>query len=109
MIDGQAADAFSAYTHIKMEDDPRLLRIPRSECPDVWIRLPSHKWPKSWMNIEDPVVPLERNLYGHLLDGQDNQQKFYHCLDREQCRIGNVYLFIKNKNCSYRRMWMTAK
>ena len=32
---------------IKMEDASRLLRIPTSECPDVWIRLPLHKWPKS--------------------------------------------------------------
>ena len=35
-----------------------------SECPDVWIRLPRHKWPKSWSGIEDQVVPLERKLYG---------------------------------------------
>ena len=26
-------------------------------------------WPKSWSSMEDPVVPLERNLYGHLLAG----------------------------------------
>ena len=26
-----------------------------------------HKWPKSWSSMEDPVVPLERNLYGHPL------------------------------------------
>ena len=32
-------------------------------------RLPRHKWPKSWSSMEDPVVPLERNLYGHLLAG----------------------------------------
>ena len=31
--DGQAADAVSAFT-------PRLLGIPESGCPDVWIRLP---------------------------------------------------------------------
>ena len=61
--DGQAADAVSAYTQVKLEDAPRLLRIPKSECPDVWIRLPRHKLPKSWANIEDPVVLLERNLY----------------------------------------------
>ena len=24
----------------RMQDTPRLLRIPKSECPDVWIRLP---------------------------------------------------------------------
>ena len=59
---GQAADAVSAYTQVTMEDAPKLLKIPKSECPDIWIRLPRHKWPKSWSSIEDPVVPLERNL-----------------------------------------------
>ena len=67
--DGQAADAVSAYTQVQMEDAPRLLRIPKSECPDIWIRLSRHQWPKPWTNIEDPVVPLERNLYGHSLAG----------------------------------------
>ena len=32
-----------------------------SRCLDTF---PRHKWPKSWSNIEDPVVPLERHLYG---------------------------------------------
>ena len=52
-----------------MEDAQKLLKIPRSECLDVWIRLPKHQWPKSWEYIEDPVVPLERNLHGHPLAG----------------------------------------
>ena len=52
----QAADAVLAYTQVKMEDAHKLLKIPKSECPDIWIR-------------EDPVVPLERNLYGHPLAG----------------------------------------
>ena len=29
----------------------------------------TYKWPKSWSSKEDPVVPLERNLYGHPLAG----------------------------------------
>ena len=45
-----------------MEDAPKLLKIPESG-------LPRHKWPKSWSSMEDPVVPLERNLYGHPLAG----------------------------------------
>ena len=53
---GQAADAVSACTQVKMEDAPKLLKIPKSECPDMWIRLPRHKWPKSWSSMEDPVV-----------------------------------------------------
>ena len=64
---GRAVDAVSAYTQVKMEDAPKLLKIPKSECPDTRIRLPRQKWPKSWSSMEDPVVPLERNLYGQLL------------------------------------------
>ena len=67
--DGLAADAVSADTQVKMEDAHKLLKIPESECPDIWIRLPRHKWPKSWSSMEDPVVPLERNLNGHPLAG----------------------------------------
>ena len=29
---------------------------------DIWTRLPRHKWPKSWSDIEDPVVPLEQKF-----------------------------------------------
>ena len=67
--DGRAADAESAYTQVKMEGAHKLLKIPKSECPDIWIRLPKHKWTNSWSSMEDPVVPLERNLYGHPLAG----------------------------------------
>ena len=41
--DGQAADAASAYTQVGLDDAPRLFKFPKSECPDVWIRLPRHK------------------------------------------------------------------
>ena len=41
--DGQAADAVSVYTQGKMEDAHKLLRIPRSERPDLWIRIPQHR------------------------------------------------------------------
>ena len=33
--DGQAVDAASAYTQVKIEDAPRLLKIPQAECPYV--------------------------------------------------------------------------
>ena len=32
---GQAADAASAYTQVKMEDAPSLLKIPLSECVQI--------------------------------------------------------------------------
>ena len=51
-------------------------KIPKSECLDIWISLPKHKWPKSWSSVEDPVVPLERNLYGHPLAGLSWERQF---------------------------------
>ena len=41
---GQAA--VSAFTQEKLKDAPKLLKIPKSECPDVRIRLPRHKMAK---------------------------------------------------------------
>ena len=64
--DGQAADAVSAYTQGKNVGCSQIAQISRSECPSIWIRLPRHRWPKSWMNTNDPVVPLKRNLWGCL-------------------------------------------
>ena len=92
--DGQVADAVSAHTQVKMEDAPSLLKIPRSACPDIWIRLPKHKWPKSWSSMEDPVVPLERNLYGHPLaelHWKGNSRKFYWNTVGNKFQIGNAY------------------
>ena len=77
--DGQAADAVSVYTQVKMEDAHKLL-IPKLQCPDIRIRLPRHKRPKSRSSMEDPVVFLERNLYGYLLEGllcESNLRKSY--------------------------------
>ena len=41
--DGQAADAVSASTQVTMKDAHKFLKNPKSECPDIWIRLPRHK------------------------------------------------------------------
>ena len=92
---GQAADAVCAYTQVKMEDAPKLLKIQKSECPDIWIRLPRHKSPESWSSMEDPVVPLERNLYGHHLAGllwERNWRKFYWNTVGKKFQIGNISL-----------------
>ena len=59
-----------------MEDAHKLLKIPKSECPDIWIRLPRHNWPKSWSSMEDPDVPIKRNLYGHPLAGLFWERQF---------------------------------
>ena len=92
---GQAADAISAYTQVKMEDAPKLLKIPKSECPDMWIRLPRHKWPKSWSSMEDPVVPLERNLYGHPLAGLLWERQF------EKIQLKYGWEKLSNRECLF--------
>ena len=104
---GQAANAASAHTQIKMEDAPSLLKIPKSECPDIWIRLPKHKWPRSWSSKKDPVVASERNLYSHLLTGQLWREQFEKVLPktvRKKFQIGNVFVN-REKNCSCQCVW----
>ena len=73
---GQASDGVSAATQVKMKDALELLKLPKSECPDIWVRLPRYKWPNSWSNMEDPVVPFERNFCGHPLGGLLWARKF---------------------------------
>ena len=107
---GQAADVVSVLTQIKMDNACKLLKIPKSECPDIWIRLPRHKWPKSWSSMEDPVVPLERNLYGHPLAGLLCERQFGKILLKhgwEKIPIGNAYSYTVKKDYSYLCMWMT--
>ena len=64
---GQASHAVSAYTQVKMEDAPTLLELPKSECPDIWRRLPRYKWQKRWQNIEEPVVPFGKEFVRTIL------------------------------------------
>ena len=109
--DGQAADAISAYTQVKMEDAHKLVKIPKSECPDIWIRLPRHKWPKSWSSMEDPVVPLHMILCGHhfgrTVTGQPIFENPIATQYGRRFLIGNVSLYILKKGYSYLCMWMT--
>ena len=54
----------------------------------VWIRLPKHKWPKSWEDIEDPV------LNGHPLAGlmwERQFEKHWWNLVGKKFQIGNAF------------------
>ena len=56
--------AYDSSHSIICEDAPKLLRLLEAECPVIWICLPHSRSQKSSDNIPDPVVPLERHLYG---------------------------------------------
>ena len=106
--DGQAADAISAYTQVKMGDAPTLLRIPKSECPDTWIRLPRHNWPKSWSILWFLVNEIYTDIHLLVSYGKDSLRKLKWNLDGKKCRFGNVCLLIENKDYSYRYSWMKS-
>ena len=73
---GEASDAVSAYTQVKKVDASKLLRLPEGECRVIWIRQSRSRSPKSWDNTPDPVVSLERNVYGHPSAGILRERKF---------------------------------
>ena len=109
---GQAPDAVSVETQVKIEDAPKLLKIPKSECPDISIRLPKHKWPKSWSSIEDPVVPLERNLFSHPFGRTVVKKQFEKVpLEHgwEKFETVNVYLSTEQEDYSYMCIWTISK
>ena len=65
--DGQAADAVSAYTQVKTEDKPKILKIPKSEHLDS-----SNATQMAWIMVQygrPSRVLVERNLYGHPVAG----------------------------------------
>ena len=58
---GQASDAVSAYTQLKLEDAPKLLGLPESECqPSGFVY---HDPVAQKMDVQDPVVPFERHTH----------------------------------------------
>ena len=70
-----------------MEDAPTLMKLPKSECLDIWIQKQRRKWPKTWKNIEEPVISLERNLYGHSTAGlQGREREFEKVLLENLCK-----------------------
>ena len=73
---------------------PKLLKIPKSECPDIRIRLPRHKWPKSWCRTivwteiwENPIATR---------------------LGKSFFLTGSVYLSTEQEDYSNQCLWMTS-
>ena len=66
---GQAADAVSAETKVKIEDAPQLLKIPKPECPDHLDSSTTTQMAKIMVQYGRPRRSSERNLFGHPLAG----------------------------------------
>ena len=64
---GEAGVVVSAYPQVRMADASRLLKLPESACPEISVSILPRQRSKTWDRIDDLVVPLARNLYGHSL------------------------------------------
>ena len=62
-MSGEANNAVSAYTQVKMIDASRMLVRLETECPTVGIGLLRNHRSKHWHKIVDPMVPRERAFY----------------------------------------------
>ena len=95
---------------VKMTEAPRLLRLPKEECSEIWTRIPPRQRPASWNNIDDLVVRLQRNFCGHPQAGLLWERKNEELLFEKGC--GKVptweclYAHKKSLDYSYRGMWM---
>ena len=98
--DGKQLTLYPHALKSKMEDAPTFLNIPKSGCPDVWIRLHDTSGQSHGRTLKTLWFLLsEICTVTHLLTScwKDSSRKFYWHL--KKCRIGNVFLFIGNKDC----------
>ena len=85
------------------------MKIPNSESPDIWIRLPRNKWPKSWSNMEEPScsswAEFVRSSFSRTIMGKAIWENLVRTWLGEKFLIGNVSLFIVKKDYSYLCSW----
>ena len=76
---GQAIDAVSAYTQVKMEGAPTQLKLLKFECPGIWIRLRRYTWPRRLARIMTNQWFLQRGICTDITlqdcNGRDSSKK----------------------------------
>ena len=85
--------------------------MPKSECPDIWIRLPRHKWPKSWSSIKTQFFLNEICtviLWQHCHDKGNLRNSYWNTFGR-RFPIGTAYSNTVKKDYFYLCTWMTSK
>ena len=105
---GQAADGISAYTQVEMEVAPPLIKHPKSECPDIWMRLPQYKWPN-----RGPVLKIQSFLLSEICTvilyqdhhGKGNSRKFYQNTVGKKFHIENAHSQTEKKDYSCLCLW----
>ena len=75
--DRQAADAVSAYTQVKLEDAPKLLKIRKCRRMDT---SSTTQMAQTMEKSEDPTVLPERSSYGHPFAGLLWERQFEEAL-----------------------------
>ena len=77
-----------------MEDVPKLVKIPKSECPDIRTRQPEHKLSEFLSSMEDTVVPFGRNVHGHTWAGLLRERQFEKPLLKYCWESSKLWMFI---------------
>ena len=98
--DGQAADAVSAYTQVKLEDDPRVLKNLSQNVQtygyvfhDTNCRNPGQTLQIQWYLSNEIYMDIHRQD----CCGKDSSKKFYWNLAGKKSRIGNVFCSSKTR------------
>ena len=108
--DGQAADAVSADTQVKKGICPKIIEKFQNRNVQTFGFVYHDTWPKSRSSMEYPVVPLERNLYGHPLEGLLWERQFEKILLKYGWdKVSNLECLLVHREKSYSSlcMWMT--
>ena len=87
---GEANDAVSGPSRVKMKDDPRLPMLPETDCPAFLMTLPRSRRASNWNKMDDQMVPLESILHGHLVAGLLWKHKLECLLAQETEKRSNV-------------------
>ena len=94
-----------------MSDAPRFLNLSERECLQAWMRLQPRRRPTFRDNVEDRVVPFERNLHGHppagLLWDRTMQEEQLKQEWRKKYDVVNATTYKGRCSCFYPSMSMT--
>ena len=99
---GQAADAISDYTQVKMEDAPESQNVQIIGYDTNGLNHGPVWKTQSFLLKGICTVILWQDYYG-----KSNLRKSYWNMDGRKFQIGNVSLYIVEKDYSYLCMWMT--